>query len=383
MRTIPTAAALASGRSAIPTAASAPVSATRLTTPRPPTGGVRPSAGTRAGGRSRRSTRRGRARARRARSPRGARPSASREPGPGPRLSAREVNLVRAALDIRDIEDEAVDRREAPLPERVLEHDGDHVPAVLEGAYPGLDRGRREEVGEHEEERSRGHRARVREQELEPVLDRRRGRPERRAVLLTVEVFPQRLGLRRQPEGLAVAVAEVEIAEKAVRLDRARPDQLDDRALRLALPQPREPSREELHLGAPVGDHDDARRLVRVVLAQHEGVGVARRRQPRGRAPVDRPQRVSGDIRPRPRDVGAGSARALRIAPNASPTMRPRGTRGNDASGRARPRPAGCLGAPARAQGEGTRRGTLRAPRPSRSGEPGRGRRAGTRPGAR
>ena len=224
----------------------------------------------------------------------------------------------------------------------------------------------------------------MREQELERVLDRRRGRPERRAVLLAVEVLPQRLGLRRQPEGLAVAVAEVEIAEEAVRLDRARPDQLDDRALRLALPEPRKPAREQLHLGTPVGDHDDARRLVRVVLAQHEGVGVARRRQPRGRAPVDRPQRVSGDIRPRPRDVGAGSPPRAPHRTEREPDDAAARDEGERRVGQGRV--LGRLGVSELGRGrkrEGTRRGTRRAPRPSRSGEPGPGRRAGTRPGAR
>ncbi len=78
------------------------------------------------------------------------------------------------------------------------------------------------------------------EEELERVLDRRSRRVEGRALLLPVEVLPQRLRLRRQPERLAVAVSVVEVAEEAVGLDRARADQVDDGTLRLPFPEPRE-----------------------------------------------------------------------------------------------------------------------------------------------
>ena len=133
----------------------------------PPDWRVSAQRGTRAGPRSRRSTRRGRARARPARTPRAA---GQRSPCPRVRAgdSPRARRTSRERPSRRRRRPQAVDRGEAPLPEGVLEHDGDDVPALLErvsrcrGAAD-------EEVGEDEDERSRRDRARVREQELERV----------------------------------------------------------------------------------------------------------------------------------------------------------------------------------------------------------------------
>ncbi len=107
------------------------------------------------------------------------------------------------------------------------------------------------------------------------MLDVRLRRSKRCALGLAILVLPQRLRLRWQPERLVAALAEVEVAEEPVRLDRARPDQFDCSALRIDLSQPGEAAREELHLGPAVADDHDARRFLCKAFAQDELVRVA------------------------------------------------------------------------------------------------------------
>ena len=114
-------------------------------------------------------------------------------------------------------------------------------------------------------------------QEVEGVGHVGRGRLERGARVDPVLVVPERLRVGWEPERLAAAVAEVEVAEETVGLDRARPDQLDGDSLRVHLAEPGEPARKELHLGPPVGDEHDAWRFLCVELAQDELVGFPRR----------------------------------------------------------------------------------------------------------
>src|SRR4029453_9104973 len=108
-------------------------------------------------------------------------------------LPASEPDVPHFAVDAGNAHDERVHWREAPLPDGVWQHDRDHVPPLLERAQPGLGRRRDEEVREDEHERAGRHRPRVRDEEIERLLDVLRGRLEARALVLALLVLPERL----------------------------------------------------------------------------------------------------------------------------------------------------------------------------------------------
>ena len=129
---------------------------------------------------------------------------------------------------------------------------------------------------------------------------------------------------------------EVEVAEQAVRGERALDHELDDRAHRGRLREPRPAVGEDAHLRPPVAHDDDARRLLGEALEDDEVVAPARGREPRRGLPVDRLDGVARDVRARRRRRRcrgrAGRSRSRRT--------RARSAASSGRAGRRRGRPA-------------------------------------------
>ncbi|MDH4345674.1 MAG: hypothetical protein OEW31_04980, partial [Thermoleophilia bacterium] len=85
-------------------------------------------------------------------------------------LAGPEANQPQATVDPREREHDAVHRREALLPDGVLDDDGHDVPAAVERVLPRDHGRRRKEVREHEHEARGRYRAAVGGKELERRL---------------------------------------------------------------------------------------------------------------------------------------------------------------------------------------------------------------------
>ena len=139
----------------------------------------------------------------------------------------------------------------------------------------------------------------------------------------------RQLVVRARRDHVLFVTAEVEIAEKAACRERRLGDDTGRDAHRPRACRATEATGEERHRRPAVAEHDDARRLLGEVLANDELVGAVCRREPRGGRPVDRVRIVTGPVRTRAGDVGAGAA------PNAlHPAERKAANRRRGASGK-------------------------------------------------
>ena len=231
-----------------------------------------------------------------------------------PRLvcGAQPLGLFVAQADAGDLagvgidvgHDEPGDIREARVPDRVLDQDRHDVPAPGPDAHPRRAARRHEEVRQQEQERAGGHIASLPDELLEPALDVVARRAERAAVDEVAEVA---LSARRPPHLFAVR-AQVEIADEAAGGDGAVGDQLRGDVEHPRLVEPRQRLARRGHRRPAVAEDDDARRLLRVVLAHDELIRPACNRQARGRGPVDHVDVVTRAVRARAGDVGADAA---------------------------------------------------------------------------
>ncbi len=92
-------------------------------------------------------------------------------PPPRGRLAGAQPHEPRAPGCRGQRHDDAVDLRKALLPDGILDHDRDDVPAAVERVLPRFDRRRREEVGKDEDEAGRGNGAPVESEEVERTGD--------------------------------------------------------------------------------------------------------------------------------------------------------------------------------------------------------------------
>ena len=242
------------------------------------------------------------------------------------RLAARQANELRAsAARIRDRDGNRGDVREALFPHRVLDDDGNEVPAVRDRVEPRVGRWRREEVREHEDERAGRQVAAQLAEERERLGEVVFARVERRRRLALLHERRHVLPSRRQPVRLSVAVVErrdVGACGHGAHDERRRRLRDDER-----LREPRQRRRVDRHRRPPVTDDDDARRLVGRVVADDELVPARRGREASAREPVDRGDRIADLVRDefrsrRCRDPAAGSAGRRREVPPAAAAAR-------------------------------------------------------------
>ena len=158
----------------------------------------------------------------------------------------------------------------------------------------------------------------------------------------------------RDPEWI---VRAFQVADGAAGRERAGDDRLRRHPDGLGFGEPGRPVWIEAHRRSPVDDDDDVRRFVGEALTDDELVVAPRRREPRARPPVDRRDRVAGDVRARSGEVASAPppgapGRAERQAAQPVPgDERERSTGGrHGSSSRTRPSPDAAA---ARARGTG------------------------------
>ena len=219
-----------------------------------------------------------------------------------------------------------------------------------------------EEVREHEDEGAGREVAPLLDQVPQAARDRALRRAER-----AIEVEPADLALAARRVPVRLGLALVVVAEEAAGGDGAVADQAHRLPDRRRLVQPRPLLAEERHRRPAVGEDDDARRLLREVLADDELVGPAGEGEAGRGGPVDLADVVARPVRARGGDVRAvAAADAVQAAEREPEHAAP----GNERKGRAQARsgsPRPRARHPASAPAPGTAHGDPQRLRPSRS----------------